>query len=119
MITGCDIVGFSPRGGGFGGRGRGGFGDRGEGRGGFGDRRSSGGFGDRRSSGGFGDRGGRGGGRGGFGDRGGRGGGRGGFGGRGKFTIGLRFCCQNTCPSHSSWEENWYNIENLEPTLES
>ena len=98
MITGCVIVGFSPRGGGFGGRGRGGFGDRGGGRGGFGDRRSSGGFG---------DRGGRGGGRGGFGDRGGRGGGRGGFGGRGKFTIGLRFCSQNTCPSHSSWEENW------------
>ncbi|XP_044134437.1 rRNA 2'-O-methyltransferase fibrillarin [Bufo gargarizans] len=99
--------GFSPRGGGFGGRG--GYGDRGGGRGGFGDRGGGRvGFGDRGGGrGGFGDRGGRGGfggrGRGGFGDRGGRGGfgdrgGRGGFrsrggggrGGRGGFGAGRK-----------------------------
>ncbi|KAK6469717.1 rRNA 2'-O-methyltransferase fibrillarin-like [Huso huso] len=85
--------GFSPRGGGFGNRGRGGFGDRG-GRGGFGDRGGRGGFGDRggRGRGGF-----RGGSRGGFrspggegGFRGGRGGPRGGRGGRGGFRGGKR-----------------------------
>ncbi|XP_066098662.1 rRNA 2'-O-methyltransferase fibrillarin [Saccopteryx bilineata] len=61
--------GFSPRGGGF------------SGRGGFGDRGGRGGFGDRGGRGGFGDRGGRGGGRGGFGGGRGRGGG---FRGRGR-----------------------------------
>ncbi|XP_041091201.1 rRNA 2'-O-methyltransferase fibrillarin-like [Polyodon spathula] len=85
--------GFSPRGGGFGNRGRGGFGDRG-GRGGFGDRGGRGGFGDRggRGRGGF-----RGGSRGGFrspggegGFRGGRGTPRGGRGGRGGFRGGKR-----------------------------
>ncbi|XP_056399853.1 rRNA 2'-O-methyltransferase fibrillarin [Hyla sarda] len=137
--------GFSPRGGGFGDRGRGGFrgrgggggfGDRGGGRGGFG----RGGFGDRGGGrGGFGDRGGgRGFGRGGFGRGGPRGGSRGGRGGRGGFGAGRKvivephrhegvFICRgkedalvtkNLVPGESVYGEKRISVEDGELKIE-